>query len=462
MVRPACRTGSPAGNPANPLACPPALGHGAAMRFSPGSFPLRFGLAFVLAWVAGPGRAAEKAHRDFRAEAAAAYGKKDYAAALAATQAALALRPDSPRYLYNLAAMHALLGARDEALRALGRLAALGVYLPAETDKDFASLQGEAEFRRLVQQLQAHREPQGTADVVGELPGRTGILEGLAFRPRTGDLFLGDVHHRCIWRRDRDGQIHRFSAEDEELFGCFALAIDEARNTLWAVTTATPEMAGYTAEMKGTTGVAEFNLATSELRRVVFLPGDGRDHFLGDLLLLEDGSVIATDSRAPVLWRLPAGAEEWIKVAESPAFASLQGVAAWRRDLVVSDYSNGLFVVDPVRGSVRPLAAPSGTTLLGLDGLVALPDSLVAIQNGVVPQRVLRLTLDPAAETITSVQVLAAGLPHLTDLALITLVNELPTFIAGSGWDLFDPAKAKAPPAHTVRIFQLPPSAPLP
>ncbi len=431
------------------------------MRISSGSRPRRLGLVLLLAAAVPAATAAEKTHRDFRAEAAAAYQKQDYAAALAATRAALELRPDSPRYLYNLAAMHALLGARDEALRALGRLAALGVYLPAERDKDFASLQGDPDFRRLVRQLDAHREPHGAADVVAELPGRTGILEGLAFRPRTGDLFLGDVHHRCIWRRDRDGQVHRFSAEDEELFGCFALAIDEARNTLWAVTTATPEMAGYTAEMKGVTGVAEFNLATSELRRVVLLPGDGRDHFLGDLLLLEDGSLVATDSRAPILWRLPAGAEEWIKVAESPAFASLQGVVAWRRDLVVSDYSNGFFVVDPVRGSVRPLAAPPGTTLLGVDGLVALPDSLVAVQNGVVPQRVLRINLDPAAETITSVQVLAAGLPNFTDLSLIALVNDLPTVIAGAGWDLFDPAKAKVPPAHTVRIFQLPASAPI-
>jgi hypothetical protein len=43
----------------------------------------------------------------------------------------------------------------------------------------------------------------------------------------------------------------------------------------------------------------------------------------------------------------------------------------------------------------------------------------------------------------------------LQDLSLITLVDGVPTFVAGSGWEGFDPAKSPQPAAHTVRLLQV-------
>ena len=398
---------------------------------------------------------APKSHLDFRTEARAAQQRKDYPAARAATLAALELRPDSSRYLYNLAALSALTKDSAGALSYLRRLAALGVTMPVERDSDFASLQGTTPFLQVLQQFAANRAPQGEAEIVAELPGRTGIIEGLAFRPLTGDLFFSDVHHRGIWRRDRTGQIFRFSAEDDELLGIFGLAIDETRNTLWATMSAVPEMAGFTNEMKGAAALAEFNLPTSELRRVIPVPHDGREHGLSDLTVAPDGTVYATDTKAPVIWRLAPGAEDFEKVADSPVFASLQGLVFWRSELLVADYSNGLFAVEISSGRIRAFAPPKDTTLLGLDGLVAVPDGVVATQNGVEPQRVVRIAFTPEMDRVSGVTVLASALPHLYDLSLITLINGRPTFVSGAGWEGFNPEKSKQPPPHSVRIFQV-------
>ncbi len=394
-------------------------------------------------------------HLDHRAAAAAAYQRRDYAAAKTATLAALEIRPDSPRYLYNLAALAALTGDAAGAIGYLQRLAGLGVSLPVERDPDFASLQGTPPFLRVLQQLAAHRAPQGEVDTFADLPGRTGIIEGLAFRPRTGDLFFSDVHHRCLWRRDRAGQISRFSAEDEDLLGMFGIAIDEERNALWVAMTAVPEMAGFNSDWKGEAALAEFNLATSELRRVIPVPGDGRDHGLGDLVIGPDGTIFATDSKAPVIWKLAPDADDFEKVVDSPVFASLQGITRWKGELIVADYSHGLFAVEITSGRIRAFAPPAGSTLLGLDGLVATAGGLVATQNGVEPQRIVRIALTPEMESITGVTVLAAALPQLGDLSLITIVDGRPTFIAGAGWEGFDPQKTRQPPAHTVRILQV-------
>ncbi len=398
-------------------------------------------------------------HSAFRRTAEAAYQRKDFVAARDAYAAALALRPDSPRYLHHLAATQALTSRHDEALATLRRLTALGVATAVERDPDFASLQGTLAFNAIRTALAANREPTGEADLLVELPGRTGIIEGLVFRDRTGDLFFGDVHQRCIWRRDRDGRVTRYSAEDEELFGVFGLALDETRQTLWAATSAVPEMTGFTPEHKGRAALAAFSLVTGEFLRAVPVPSDGRDHVLGDLLIAPDGTIYATDSAAPTIWRLLPGAEEMDKLVEFPAFISLQGLVLTHRTLLVADYANGLFALDLSESApvVRALAPPPNTTLLGLDGLAPAPDGLFAVQNGVTPQRLVRIGLSADLTAITSVTVLASAFPHLDDLALVTLVNGRPTFIANAGWDNFDPAKSAHPPAHSVRIFQATP-----
>jgi len=416
-----------------------------------------------LRWLAGwlglvllPFAAAAQSHLDLRDEALAAYQRKDFPTAKSATEAALALRPDSPRYLRQLAALSALTGQASAAVGYLQRLAALGVTADVERDRDFASLQGSPEFRRAVGALAANRQPQGEATVLAELPGRTGILEGIAYRASTGDFFLGDAHHRCIWRRDRAGRVDRFTVDDEGLLGIFGLALDETRGLLWAALSAVPEMEGFTGELDGQAALAAFSLATSELVHLVPVPDDGRAHGLGDLVVGPDGTVYATDSRAPVIWKLSPGAEEPQILAQSPAFGSLQGLVLEDRILLVADHANGLFTVAVDSGRINALATPPQTTLVGLDGLVAIPGGVVAVQNGVDPQRVLQLTLTPGFAAIARVKVLAANQPHLTDLALITLVNEQPTLIAGAGWEGIDGARLKTPPSRTVRLFQVP------
>ncbi|MSU25119.1 MAG: hypothetical protein EXS32_15030 [Opitutus sp.] len=414
--------------------------------------------SLLLSVVASAARAAAPpTHAGFRRVAEAAYERKDFAAARDAYAAALALRPDSPRYLHGLAAMQARTGRDADALATLRRLVALGVATPVERNPDFASLQGQPAFSVICSALATNRAPQGEADLLAELPGRTGIVEGLAFRERTGELFLGDVHHRCIWSRDRDGRLTRYSAEDEELLGVFGLALDEPRQTLWAATAALPEMSGFTAAQKGQAALAAFSLTTSALTRLFAVPDDGREHLLGDLIVAGNGAVYVTDSVSPIIWRLAPGAEELENFVEHPAFSSLQGLVLKDRTLLVADYANGLFAIDLSTSTpvVRPLAPPANATLLGLDGLVAVPGGLVAVQNGVTPQRVVRLALTPDLAAVASVTVLAAALPRCDDLALVTLVNDRPTFVAHAGWDNFDPAKTAHPPAHSVLIFQV-------
>ena len=416
---------------------------------------MRLSAAFLLLLTPLSGQGTRNDHAELRAEAAAAYERKDYAAAKEALLEAANLRPNSPPYLQQLAGISALLGDRHTALERLRQIASLGIAPRVERDPDLATLLGTPEFMRMLHTFDANRAPQGEAELVGEMPSHTGIIEGIVFRPRTGDLFLGDVHYRCIWRRDRDGRTVRYTLEDDALFGIFGIAIDETRKTLWAAMTAVPEMSGFTSEMNGYAALAQFDLGTSDLRRIVPVPDDGDEHRLSDLTVGPDGTVYATDSRSPIIWMLAPDAEEMQKVAESPLFGSLQGIVIERRTLLVADYMNGLFAVSLATGNITALTPPKNTTLFGLDGLTAIPGGVFAVQNGVEPQRVVRVMFSPGFDAITSVKVIAASLPEFRDLSLIATINDRPTVVAGAGWESLPRGKSGPPSAHTVSIFQL-------
>ncbi len=397
-----------------------------------------------------------KTHFDYRREAVAAYQAKDSPAMLAACESALQLRPDSPRYFYNLAIAQLLTSQPDAALGTLRQLAALGISMSIARSEDLAPLRERPEFAAILNTMAGNLAPHGKLTTLHELPETAGILEGLAWRESTGDLFVGDVHQRCIWRIGADGRLVPFS-QSEALYGVFGLVVDEARDALWAATSSLPEIAGYSDAIRGRAALAEISLKTGELRRLIPIPDDGREHVLGDLTLAPDGTVYLTDSVAPIIWRLLPDATELEIFCESTTFASLQGIGLIHRgkSLLISDYANGLHVIDLATRKIHSLTPPAHITLLGMDGLLVSNEAIYAVQNGISPQRVVRFTLTPSSDTITDFAVVASGLPGMEDLTLISLVSGRPTFIAGSGWTQFDGAK-EPPPPHPSRILQLP------
>lgn len=402
-------------------------------------------------------------------EAAAAAEAQDSAGYLAKMEAAVALRPDFPRMLVNLAAAQLANQREDEALATLGRLAALGAHSPVEKSAEFAALRGRPEFQAVVKKLAANLYPQGAGEIAFSLPGMTGAIEGIAWREKTGEFFFGDAHHRCVWIRagatkdDKGGEraVRRFTPEGEELWGVLGLAVDEERGILWAATSAVPAMAGFAQPMDGTAGLAEIDLATGAVRRVVPVvrkEGDRDSHVLGDLAVGPDGSVYLPDSGGPTVWRLAPGAAALEAWAESAEFLSLQGavVAPELGGLYLADHANGLLRVDLASRAVRRLEPPADTTLIGIDGLVRAPNGdLVAVQNGLRPNRVLRIALEAGGEAVAGVTVLESA--HLTmaapSLGCIAAAGDF-FFVGNSGWARFDEAGAGPTAPRPVPVFR--------
>jgi sugar lactone lactonase YvrE len=395
-------------------------------------------------------------------DALAAADGKDLPTFLAKMEEAVALRPDIPRLLVNLAAAQLANEKPDDAIATLERLAALGLNSPVEKSDDFAALRGKKEFDAVVKKIAANMQSQGRGEIAFSLREVTGLIEGIAWREKTREFYFGDVNGRCVWvRNSKDGTLRRLTPEGDELLGVFGLAIDEGSGALWAATSAVAGMRGFTSDQDGTAALSEIDLDSGAIRRVIPLPrkaDDRQSHVFGDLTLAPDGGVLVSDSGGPAIWRLAPGATALEPLVESDEFNSLQGivVAPGGGALYVADYANGLLRVDLGSRAVQRLDLPPNTTLVGVDGIALAPNGdLLAIQNGLRPNRVLRIKFDGGGETVSAVTVLEKGHPSMAEPSLGCIAADGDFyFIGNAGWMRFEGKEGQPTAPRLVPIFK--------
>lgn len=394
--------------------------------------------------------------------AQAAYEKKDFAGFLEHSSAASRAAPDSPRALYNLACAHALNGDVAGATGALDRLAAKRLYFDVAADSDFVRIKDSPAFAAARAKIDAVKAPVGGSATAFTLAQKDLIPEGIAHEAASGTFFVSSVHRRKIVRVAPGGKVTDLVKEGEHgLYAVLGIALDEARRSLYACSTAVPEMKGYGEGDKGKAGLFELDLATGKVKRKVLLAEAGKEHNLNDLVIDSKGEVIVSDPGASAVLSLAPGASAFTVLVPAGRLASPQGLAlsADEKTLYVADYSRGLARVDRATGDVTYLTAPPDATLTGIDGLRAYSGDLVAVQNGVRPHRVMRLALTPDGAAVRTATLLEMNNPIFNEPTLGVVVGQDFVYVANSQWGSFDkggaiwPAeKLKEPVILRVRL----------
>ena len=97
----------------------------------------------------------------------------------------------------------------------------------------------------------------------------------------------------------------------------------------------------------------------------------------------------------------------------SREMVSMRGVAMQPdgRIMYLADREMGIMVVDIEGGLTGPLQLPPNLNLGGIDGMYLWENRLIIIQNGIKPQRVMRLQLDASGTRVESAQPLAVAQP---------------------------------------------------
>ena len=179
-----------------------------------------------------------------------------------------------------------------------------------------------------------------------------------------------------------------------------------------------------------------------------FLITEGQVHWLGDLTIDAEGTVYTTDSWNRVIYRLKIEASEIEYFLTDSDFGSLQGldISADGKTLFVADYATGIFAVDLESRKVTRLNPGASVVPYGIDGLYVHGQSLIAIQNGVRPQRLIRLNLDQNLTRVDSLKVLEVGHPAFFEPTLGDVVGNTFYYVANSAWPLFSDESNMPPP----------------
>jgi len=93
---------------------------------------------------------------------------------------------------------------------------------------------------------------------------------------------------------------------------------------------------------------------------------------------------------------------------------------------------------------VSMMHVPTNVTTLGIDGLYLHRGALIAVQNGIVPARLVRFCLDAHGRGVRRAELLDRNPALADEPTLGTIVGDSAFYVATSQWDTFDDAGRRA------------------
>jgi sugar lactone lactonase YvrE len=325
-------------------------------------------------------------------EAVAAAGRSDWPAYLSAVERALDAAPGHPALERRRAEAFAQLGRLDEAVVVLRGLAGWGLKFKLEDNELLAPLRARADWAEIVSSSASSLAPTGAMTPTFTLPLDDFIPEGIAWDPRRDVFYMGSVAQRKIVRVDRAGACTDVIASGEHgyLEG-LGLAVDAARDRLWAVSVAAAE----DTLQAGRSAVHVFDLATGAL--AWSWTSRAEDAFgFNDVCVLPDGGAVVSASERGLVLRFGVDGGAPVALTAPGAVPAANGVcvAPDGAHLYASAWGLGIMRVGLADGVVEPACvAGAGFTTVGVDGLYLVDGSLVAVQNYGGLDRVVRFGL---------------------------------------------------------------------
>lgn len=355
----------------------------------------------------------------------------------------------TPFYMLRMASVEALLGNRPEALRWIQRYAAMGLTYDVGADKDLKPLAEEKGFAEIAAAMQEHAKPLLKAEEVCTLPLPDLMPEDVTFEKSSGTFITSSIQHHTLYRvllpkkGEQECGLQEIPLEaSAKRWPVMAVSADAKRNLLWVSTSAMPGFSGFPEADNGKAALLAVNGSTGKVVRRFDLEASG-PAVLGDMCLAEDGSVYVTDSLGGGVYRVrgDVATAKLEKIADGLFSPQTPVLAGDGKRLFVADYSMGIAVIDLTGkpgGNVEYLRHPENVAVTGLDGLYRGGDSLLGVQNGTEPERIVRFQLNREQREIASEEVIGQASPVVGEATHAVAVDGMYYVSANVGWDKVD------------------------
>jgi len=371
------------------------------------------------------------------ASANQACGAKDFAECRRHLAILMELLDGRVDIVYRLARVDAMLGNRAAALDGLNTFSKTKLPIAdPEAEPAFADLRASVDFAGILSRVNAARQPVSKSRPFLNVPEKDLVAEDLAYDPAGDRFYVSSVRKGKILSLTKDGKAAEFlAAGTPDVWAILALRVDAQHRVLWASTAAMPEYANFRKEDHGRSALLKYSLRDGALIKRYDLPRD-TDHSLGDMTLSSAGDVFLADNYGPIYWvahdtdrlemLMPAGT---FRSPQTPALSADGSV------LFVPDYTRGISAIDLQSKQAKLLSHPRELSLAGIDGLYLIGRTMIAIQNGTSPVRVIRMQLNSSLTEIEGFDVLECNWKGLGAPTHGVVVGDRFYFIVNSGWD---------------------------
>lgn len=375
-------------------------------------------------------------------------------------QRLIVLQPNNGDLKLALATTYAMQGDKTQSYDVLLSMHKQGFGIAdLAKNPNFAKVADTKAWSYVVENLASNLKPSGEGKVAFTLPGGDKLFESLAFDPKRKQLLVGSVREGKVYLVDKDGKLQDFITPDAQngLWSVYAMAADPDADALYVASTASVYFKGFDKADFGKAGVFKFRLSSGKLLDKYLLSPDNQPRTLSSIAVGKGGLVFAADGLRNIIYRLDGGALK--PMLENPRLNSIRGmtVSGDGKTLYFADYSMGVFGVDLSAGKAFDLDYNAALlTLGGIDGLYWYDGTLVLIQNGMNPRRVIRLSLADNGRKVVKVMPLDVANPAFTLPTYGAIDGDGLYFVANSQKNEYDAygSPNDASKLEPVRIFR--------
>lgn len=345
-----------------------------------------------------------------------------------------AVLPNVGEYKFALAVVYANTGEKTKAYDLLMRMKSQGFGYDVGKDKRFEKIADTRVWEYVANNLKSNLQTFGEGKVAFELPKGDTLAESLGWDPKRKKFLVGSARDGSIQLVDDKGKTSDFIKADATngLWSVYALAVDAERDLLYVASTSSVYFKGFKQDDFGKAGVFAFRLSTGKLVDRYLVEGGGV-HTLSSITVGKGGQMFVADGVRNVIYTIE-GKKLKVAVAD-PNLTSIRGLAVSDdgKLLYFADYQLGLFGVHLSSGTGFAVQFnPEVLVLGGIDGLYWYDGTLVTIASGMMPKRVMRLTLSQEGSAITKAMPLDAANPALSVPTYGTVADGKLYFVANS------------------------------
>jgi hypothetical protein len=345
------------------------------------------------------------------------------------------LHPYHPNILLQTAIASALTGREEQAIKLLGR----SLHVKANIDlhnPDLEGLKATNGFHELKILQEDLLKTVIQSDTAFVIPDRTIHIECLANGETKNVFYAGSINKRKILRIENGKSSEFISQGQDGIASVFGIKVDAKQKILWACASPMNETEQRVAT--DVSAVYKYELTSGKLLGK-YLPEGFDEYVFGDLVIDPHGRVIVSDSKNNILFTVNEATNKLDRYFESKDFWNIQGITYNKSGsiLYISDYIKGVFQLDTKSKTLRKLREAFDLSTKSIDGLSYYNNSLIAIQNYIVPMRVTQYLMDENSD-LKSYRIIDKAHPAFNEPTIGCISGDTFYYIANSAWSGYE------------------------